>query len=78
MTGHQDHPGTGHTLSNGTAIGLRVKREAVGIKHISVVDPFDLARVENVLREEVQRDEPSLIIMQRPCALLDRSQARWK
>jgi indolepyruvate ferredoxin oxidoreductase alpha subunit len=75
MTGHQDHPGTGHTLKGNEVPPLDLVKlaEAVGIKHISVVDPFDLARVENVLREEVQRDEPSVIIMQRPCALLDRS-----
>ena len=35
-----------------------------------VADPFDVKNFEKVVREETQRDEPSVIIAQRPCALL--------
>jgi len=75
MTGHQDHPGTGRTIKGKDVPPLDLVKliEAIGVKHISVVDPFDLGRTESVLREEVTRDEPSVIIMQRPCALLDKS-----
>jgi len=75
MTGHQDHPGTGCTLKGSEVPPLDLVKliEAIGIKHIRVVDPFELDQVEKVLREEVQRDEPSVVIMQRSCALLNKS-----
>jgi indolepyruvate ferredoxin oxidoreductase alpha subunit len=44
--------------------------EALGVRHITVADPFDLKGFEAVVREETARDEVSVIIAQRPCALL--------
>ena len=35
-----------------------------------VVDAFDTKKLENVIKEEVARDEVSVIIAQSPCALL--------
>jgi indolepyruvate ferredoxin oxidoreductase alpha subunit len=35
-----------------------------------VCDPFDLEGFEKVLKEEIAAEEPSVIIAQRPCALL--------
>lgn len=74
MTGHQDHPGTGRTLKGEAVppINLVNLIRAIGIRHVRVVDPFELEDVEKALREETQREEPSVIIAQRPCALLSR------
>ena len=35
-----------------------------------VVDPYDLKAVTAALKEELQAEEPSVIISRRPCALL--------
>jgi indolepyruvate ferredoxin oxidoreductase alpha subunit len=72
MTGHQDHPATGRTLKGEPApvLDLVALVKAIGVQHVQVVDPFDLKTAEKVLREETAREEPSVIIFQRPCALL--------
>ena len=44
--------------------------QAVGIDHVVVADPFDTKNFEKVVKEETEREEPSVIIAQRPCALL--------
>lgn len=72
MTGHQDNPLTGKTIRGEATkqIDLLKLCEAIGIEHVVVADPFDLKRFEEVVREETAREEPSVIIAQRPCALL--------
>jgi indolepyruvate ferredoxin oxidoreductase alpha subunit len=74
MTGHQDHPGTGRTIKGEAVPPLNLVNliKAIGIEHVRVVDPFDLEEVEKVLKEETQREEPSVVIAQRPCALLSK------
>lgn len=72
MTGHQDNPTTGKTLKGEptVSVDLEALGRAVGIKRISIVDPFELEQLENILKEELATEEPSLVIVQRPCALL--------
>jgi indolepyruvate ferredoxin oxidoreductase, alpha subunit len=72
MTGHQEHPSTGHTLQNEPTHMVDIPKlvEAIGVKRIHVLDPFDLPKVKEVLAEEVAINEPSVIIVKRPCALI--------
>ena len=72
MTGHQENPTTGKTIRGEATkqVDLMMLCKAVGIDHVRVCDPFDLKAFEAVVKEEVERDEPSVIIAQRPCALL--------
>lgn len=72
MTGHQDNPTTGKTIRGEStkAVDLELLCKAVGIEHIAIVDPFDIAALEATVKEELARPEPSVIISQRPCALL--------
>jgi len=72
MTGHQDNPTTGRTIRGEATkqVDLVKLAQAVGIEHIVVADPFDVKNFEKVVKEEVNRLEPSVIIAQRPCALL--------
>jgi indolepyruvate ferredoxin oxidoreductase alpha subunit len=74
MTGGQAHPATGYTLQKEETKALDFAKlgKAIGIEHVCVVDPYDLDGTEQVIREEVERPEPSLIITNRPCILLDR------
>ncbi len=72
MTGHQENPTTGRTIRGEATkqVDLIKLCNAVGIDHVVVADPFDVKNFERVVKEEVNRDEPSVIIAQRPCALL--------
>lgn len=72
MTGHQDNPTTGYTIRKEETkqVNLITLCHAVGVDHVVVADPFDVKNFEKVVKEEVERDEPSVIIAQRPCALL--------
>ena len=72
MTGHQQNPTTGLTIKNEptTNVDLVKLAEAIGVKRIQVCDPFQLAEFEKLVKEEIEADEPSVIIAQRPCALL--------
>ncbi|MFW6287139.1 MAG: indolepyruvate ferredoxin oxidoreductase subunit alpha [bacterium] len=73
MTGHQDNPTTGYTIKGEETVQVDLVKlaNAIGIKRVVVTDPFDLVEFERVVREEVAAEEPSVIISQRPCALLD-------
>ncbi len=72
MTGHQENPTTGKTIRGEATkqVDLIKLCNAVGIDHVVVADPFDVKNFEKVVKEETERDEPSVIIAQRPCALL--------
>ncbi len=72
MTGHQQNPTTGLTLMNQPtkAISLEEACKGLGIESIRVVDPYDMKTTEKVLKEELEKDGPSVIISRRPCALL--------
>ncbi len=72
MTGHQQNPTTGYNIKGDPAakIDLETLCRAVGIRRVRVVDPYDLAACEAVLKEELAADEASVIISRRPCVLL--------
>ena len=72
MTGHQQNPTTGFNLKGDpcTKIDLETLCHAVGINRVRVVDPYDLAECDKVVKEELAADEASVIISRRPCALL--------
>lgn len=71
MTGGQENPTTGKTLRGEAAPVLDLERvvAACGVKHVTVVDPHNLPEMERVLREEIDRDELSVIITRRPCIM---------
>jgi indolepyruvate ferredoxin oxidoreductase alpha subunit len=73
MTGHQNHPGTGRDIYGNVAPQLNLEKlcEALGIKNISVADPFNLKELEKILKKETQRESLSVVILRRPCLLLD-------
>jgi len=72
MTGHQHNPTTGFTIKNEQTkqVNLVKLANAVGVERVRVVDPFNLKELEQIVKEETQAEEPSVIITQRPCALL--------
>lgn len=74
MTGRQDNPASGWTLSDSqtNAVDLVQLCKAIGIKHVRVTDPLNLEQTLEALREEMNRPEPSVIITNRPCVLVKR------
>ena len=72
MTGHQDHAATGKTLMGEEvpAINIYYLCKAMGIKNVVEVNAFDTAELERVIKEEVAKDEVSVIITKAPCVLL--------
>lgn len=75
MTGRQDHPGTGKTL-----MGERTKKldyeklgKALEVDNVRIIDPYDLKKTKEVIEEEVNKKESSLIISRRICVLMDKS-----
>lgn len=72
MTGHQQNPTTGYNIKGDPAgkIDLESLCRAMGIRRVAVIDPYDLAECDRVLKEELAAPEPSVIISRRPCVLL--------
>lgn len=74
MTGHQDHAATGKTLQGEPtyAIDIPALCRALGVKHVTEVNAFDIETLEKVVKEETARDEVSVIITKTPCVLLSK------
>ncbi len=72
MTGHQNNPLNGKTIKGDptTAVNLEALAKAIGINRIRVVDPFDIKATKEAVMEELEAEEPSLVVSRRPCALL--------
>ncbi|MBQ4148655.1 MAG: indolepyruvate ferredoxin oxidoreductase subunit alpha, partial [Clostridium sp.] len=72
MTGHQDHPATGKTLQGEEVLAVSIPAlcRSLNIQHVTEVNSFDQAELERVIKEEVARDELSVIVAEAPCALL--------
>ncbi len=71
MTGGQENPTTGKNLRGEPAPVLDLAKmvAACGVKHVRIVDPHDLPEMEKVLKEEMDREEISVIITRRPCIM---------
>jgi len=72
MTGAQHHPGTGFTLREDPTISANMEKlaEAFGFKRVRTVNPYQVKELQQVIKEELEADEPSLVISRAPCALL--------
>ena len=72
MTGHQDNPSTGRNAKGETAPAINIEAlvRACGVEHIDVCDPFDLKEFTRIVKEATEREELSVIISRRPCALI--------
>ncbi|HBU12781.1 MAG TPA: indolepyruvate ferredoxin oxidoreductase subunit alpha [Clostridiales bacterium] len=75
MTGHQDHAATGKTAKGEPAPSVDLEKlvYSTGVKHVAIVDPFNLKELKRVLVEETARGELSVVITRRACALIDKA-----
>jgi indolepyruvate ferredoxin oxidoreductase alpha subunit len=72
MTGGQEHPGTGLTLMGEKAGVVEIPKlcDALGVTSVNVVDPYDYDACLKLVKEEMAREAPSVIITNRPCVLM--------
>jgi len=72
MTGHQENPASGKTIIGEEThlLDLELLCKAIGVKRVQVVDAFDLKAIQTAVKEEMAKDEVSVIIIRRPCALM--------
>lgn len=72
MTGHQDNPTTGRNIRGEPALAVNLEElcHALGIKRVKVTDPYNIKECERTILEELEIEEPSVIISRRPCMLL--------
>ena len=78
MTGHQDHAATGKTLMGEVVPAINIPElcRSIGVKNVVEVSAFDTAELERVVKEEVAKDEVSVIITKAPCVLLSKQKTK--
>lgn len=71
MTGHQNNPGTGYTLSGEATQYIDIEKicESIGVKNIAVVNPLDLKETEDAINKAINSKDPMVIITKMPCVL---------
>ena len=76
MTGGQEHAGTGHDIHGAEAPRVDFAKlvEALGVRpeRIRVADAYEMPTFFRALKEEIAQPEPSAIITNQPCVLIDR------
>ena len=75
MTGHQENPGSGYTITGEHAYPADIEgvARAFGMTEIYKVNPMDLEATRKALKAAIQYEGPSLVITRYPCALKKRS-----
>ena len=75
MTGQQEHPATGYGIRGEKThqIDFLDFGRVLGIENPRKVNPWHLEEAEKVIKEELERNEPSLVISEGPCMLLRRA-----
>ncbi len=75
MTGGQENPGTGRNIHGDETqrIDFRKLCEALGVNpdRIHEVNPYEMPTLFKAIRQEVKINEPSVIITNQPCVLVD-------
>jgi indolepyruvate ferredoxin oxidoreductase alpha subunit len=80
MTGHQDHPATGHNFNEVIEkIPVRSVLEGLGVQHIYEVDTYLQEKLMDLVSKAVEDDGFSVVIARHPCMLkFTREQRREK
>jgi len=75
MTGQQEHPATGYTIRGEKThqIDFMELGRVLGIERPRKVNPWNLEETERVIKEELEKEGPSLVVSEGPCTLLRRA-----
>lgn len=72
MTGMQEHPGTGRTLQKAetSRLDIEMLASALGIPSVRILNPDNIRETRRIIKEELVKEGPSVVISRGPCALL--------
>jgi indolepyruvate ferredoxin oxidoreductase alpha subunit len=72
MTGQQPNPSSGTNIKGEAASELDFESlcKSIGVKNVVTVNPHNLKETKDALKEEINRDEPSVVICRAPCVLI--------
>lgn len=72
MTGQQPNPSTGVTIRDQITHKLDLEQvvRACGVNSVRYVDAYNIKEIETAVKEELEKEEVSVIIARRPCVLL--------
>jgi len=78
MTGHQPHPGSGTTAQGQTStpVSLEALVRAAGVESMAVVDAFDLGAIRGALKDGLEYQGMSVVIVRGPCAVAVRAKVK--
>jgi len=78
MTGLQEHPGSGYTVQGEPANQIDYEQlvKSLGVTHVRKVDPYKLKETMETIKEEVERDDASVIITENGPCMLHRREKR--
>ena len=82
MTGHQDNPGSGHTLQRQETVEVDIERvvRALGFPDdkVRTIPSYDVKALEKQLKTWLKEDGPAVLITQEECALLPTAKAAYE
>ncbi|MHA1616240.1 MAG: indolepyruvate ferredoxin oxidoreductase subunit alpha [Candidatus Njordarchaeales archaeon] len=74
MTGHQPHPGSGYTATGKKSPRILIEdiAKAAGVKFVRVVDPYDHDAAVKTIKEALEYEGLSVVVLRRLCAIVAR------
>src|SRR3989344_110238 len=78
MTGHQENPGMGKNGMKEDSPMLKIEEivAACGVKNIKVISPDNLKELDETIKDFLNKEETSVIISRKICALLEKRQLK--
>ena len=78
MTGHQPHPGTGHTMMGEVVAKVNIEAvlQGIGVTAVETVNPLDLAKSIEVVRKMADMPGVKAIIFKYPCIAITKPEGK--
>lgn len=78
MTGHQPHPGTGHTMMGEVVAKVNIEAvlQGIGVTAVKTVNPLDLAKSIEVVRKMAGLPGVKAIIFKYPCIAITKPEGK--
>ena len=78
MTGHQPHPGTGHTMMGEVVAKVNIEAvlQGIGVTAVETINPLDLAKSIEVVRKMAGLPGVKAIIFKYPCIAITKPEGK--
>lgn len=78
MTGHQPHPGTGHTMMGEVVAKVNIEAvlQGIGVTAVETVNPLDLAKSIEVVRKMAGLPGVKAVIFKYPCIAITKPEGK--